>query len=85
MARILMGELQRAQTIGSTSYTLAIRSAHAAFTVFEGGAVGDICALVHKDLIEKLRFAKLWRNRADPVSVLQNEPVRDGDIHELHL
>ena len=66
------------------------------FTVFEGGTVGDVCALVHKDFEERLRFARLWRGPAaaallqphgggDPVTVSRAEPVRDGDVLELHL
>lgn len=66
------------------------------FTVFEGGTVGDVCVLVHKDFAERLRFARLWRGAAaaallgphgggDPLTVSKTEPVRDGDVVELHL
>jgi len=67
------------------------------FTVFEGGTVGEVCALVHKDFAERLRFARLWRGPAaaalasphggggDPLTVSKAEPVRDGDVLELHL
>jgi ribosome-interacting GTPase 1 len=55
------------------------------FTVFTGGTVGDVCALVHKDFSEHLKFARLWRGSADPVTVSKNEAVRDGDIVELHM
>jgi ribosome-interacting GTPase 1 len=67
------------------------------FTVFEGGTVGEVCALVHKDFAERLRFARLWRGPAvaalasphggggDPLTVSRSEPVQDGDVLELHL
>lgn len=67
------------------------------FTVFEGATVGDVCTLVHKDFADRLRFARLWRGPAaaallaphggggDPLTVSRTEPVRDGDVLELHL
>jgi small GTP-binding protein len=55
------------------------------YTVFSGQSVQDICALVHKDFYEKLRFARLWRGSAAPITVSKNEPVHDGDIVELHI
>jgi hypothetical protein len=67
------------------------------FTVFEGATVGDVCALVHKDFTDRLRFARLWRGPAaaalalphggggEPLTVSKTEPVRDGDVLELHL
>jgi len=55
------------------------------YTVFAGQTVADICALIHKDFLEKLRFARLWRGKEDPVIVSRNEEVRDGDILELHI
>jgi len=55
------------------------------YTVFEGQLVGDICTLIHKDFAEKLRFARLWRGSDNPITVSRNEPVKDGDILELHI
>ncbi len=55
------------------------------YTVFSGQTVSDICALIHKDFFEKLRFARLWRGRDAPVVVSRNELVQDGDILELHI
>ena len=54
------------------------------FTVFRGDTVGDVCRLIHQDFYEKLRFAKLWRGEDNPKTVSKDEPVRDGDILELH-
>jgi len=67
------------------------------FTVFEGGTVGDVCALVHRDFADRLRFARLWRGPAaaalasphggggDPLTVSRTEAVQDGDVVELHI
>ncbi len=53
--------------------------------------MGDVCALVHKDFADRLRFARLWRGPAtaalalphggggDPLTISKNEPVRDGE------
>ena len=55
------------------------------YTVFSGQSVGDICELIHKDFSEKLRFARLWRQKGAPITVSRNELVQDGDILELHI
>jgi small GTP-binding protein len=55
------------------------------FTVFRGGTVEDICFLVHKDFVQNLKFARLWRRSDAPITVSRHEPVEDGDILELHL
>jgi ribosome-interacting GTPase 1 len=55
------------------------------YTVFAGQTVGDICARIHKDFAEKLRFARLWRGTAGPLTVSREQPLEDRDILELHL
>jgi ribosome-interacting GTPase 1 len=55
------------------------------YTVFEGQTVEDICALVHRDFFDNLRFARLWRERKEPITVSRSEKVCDGDILELHI
>ena len=55
------------------------------YTVFAGQTVGDICALIHKDFLQNLRFARLWRGTAKPITVSKHEPVHDGDILEIHI
>jgi hypothetical protein len=55
------------------------------YTVFAGETVGGICARIHKDFAEKLRFARLWRGTAGPLTVSRDEPLEDRDILELHL
>jgi ribosome-interacting GTPase 1 len=55
------------------------------YTVFSGQSVSDICALIHKDFYQNLRFARLWRGNSEPITVSRSETVKDGDIIELHI
>lgn len=56
------------------------------FTVRTGGTVSDIARLVHKDLAESLRFARIWgRDVFDGQQVGPEHPLSDGDIVELHM
>jgi ribosome-interacting GTPase 1 len=56
------------------------------FTVFRGGTVLDVAALVHKDIAESLRFARAWgRNVFDGQQVGPDHAVEDGDVLELHM
>lgn len=55
------------------------------FTLFGGQTVEDVCALVHKDFVANLNFARLWRDKPNPITVSRDEEVLDGDILELHV
>jgi len=55
------------------------------YTVFAGQNVGDICSLIHKDFLQNLRFARMWRGSDKPITVSKHEIVQDRDILELHL
>jgi ribosome-interacting GTPase 1 len=55
------------------------------YTVFAGQTVGDICSLIHKDFLQNLRFARMWRGSDKPLTVSKNETVQDRDILELHI
>jgi ribosome-interacting GTPase 1 len=54
------------------------------FTVRRGQTVHDVAALVHKELAEGLRFARLWRDGIDGRQVGRDHTVEDGDVLELH-
>jgi uncharacterized protein len=55
------------------------------FTVRQGGTVLDVARLVHKDIAESFRFARLWGSGAfDGQQVGADHLVADGDIVELH-
>ncbi len=55
------------------------------FTVRRGQTVGDVAWLIHKELAEGLRFARLWRDRFEGRQVGRDHPVEDGDVIELHV
>jgi ribosome-interacting GTPase 1 len=56
------------------------------FTVRRGGTVLDIAEQVHKDFVEKFKFAKLWGHGAhDGLVVKGDHVVADRDVVELHM
>lgn len=55
------------------------------YTVRRGQTVGDVAELIHKELAEGLRFARLWRDHFEGGPVGRDHPVEDGDIIELHV
>lgn len=55
------------------------------FTVRRGGTVRDVARLVHKDIANSLKFARLWGGgQFAGQQVSAEHLVRDGDIIELH-
>ena len=55
------------------------------FTVRRGQTVGDVAWLIHKELAEGLRFARLWRGSFEGRQIGRDHPVEDGDVVELHV
>jgi uncharacterized protein len=55
------------------------------FTVRRGQTVGDVAWLIHKELAEGLRFARLWRGHFEGRQIGRDHPVEDGDVVELHV
>ena len=55
------------------------------FTVRQGDTVLDVARLVHKDIAEGFRFARMWGATVfDGQQVGAEQPVADGDVVELH-
>ncbi|QDT36815.1 GTPase [Stratiformator vulcanicus] len=55
------------------------------FTIPRGGTAEDVAAKVHRDLAEKLKFAKLWGGDGpDGRTVSCDHQLCDGDVIELH-
>ncbi len=54
------------------------------FTVRHGQTVEDVTTLIHKDLVENLRWARLWRGDIEGLQVGKHHLVEDGDILEIH-
>jgi uncharacterized protein len=55
------------------------------FTVRQGQTVEDVAALIHKDLVARLRWARLWRGDIEGLQVGKNSVVEDGDVLEIHV
>lgn len=56
------------------------------FTVRRGDTVLDVARLVHREIADGLRFARMWgRNVYDGQQTGPEHPVEDGDVVELHL
>jgi ribosome-interacting GTPase 1 len=55
------------------------------FTVRRGQTVHDVAVMVHRELGETLKYARLWRgHEVEGRQVGHDHPVTDGDIIELH-
>ncbi|MDB5343285.1 MAG: hypothetical protein JWP89_1662 [Schlesneria sp.] len=55
------------------------------FTIPIGGTVEDLASKVHRDLADKLKFAKIWgTSAADGQSVGRDHVLADKDLVELH-
>jgi ribosome-interacting GTPase 1 len=55
------------------------------FTIPAGGTVEDLAGKVHRDLADKLKFAKIWgTSAADGQSVGRDHVLADKDLVELH-
>ena len=55
------------------------------FTVRRGGTVHDVAGLVHKDIANSLKFARMWGEAVfDGQQVGPDHLVSDGDLVELH-
>jgi ribosome-interacting GTPase 1 len=55
------------------------------YTVRRGDTVLDVARLVHKEIAESLKFARVWGSgQFDGQQVGADHPVQDADIVELH-
>jgi ribosome-interacting GTPase 1 len=55
------------------------------YTVFKGDTVCDVARLVHRELAESLKFARVWGSaRFDGQQVGRDHVVSDKDVIELH-
>jgi hypothetical protein len=55
------------------------------FTCLKGDTVVDVARLVHRDLAESLKFARVWGSaKYDGQRVARDHVLCDGDVVELH-
>ncbi len=56
------------------------------FTLRRGGTVEDVAKLVHKDIAQSLKYARLWSGAGAPgMHVGREHRLADGDVVELHV
>jgi ribosome-interacting GTPase 1 len=55
------------------------------FTLPAGATVADLALQIHRDLPERMKFARLWGHSRFPgQQVHRTEVLRDRDIVEIH-
>jgi ribosome-interacting GTPase 1 len=55
------------------------------FTLDKGSTVGDLAHTIHKDIHDKLKFARIWgENVYDGQTVQRDHVLEEGDVIELH-
>lgn len=58
---------------------------HKPFVVPLGATVADLARQIHRDLPERMRFARLWgHSRFDGQQVHRTEVLQDKDVVEIH-
>lgn len=56
------------------------------FTLERDATVGDLARLIHKDLAEQMKFARIWGPSAfDGQTVQRDHALAEGDVVELHV
>jgi ribosome-interacting GTPase 1 len=56
------------------------------FTIKRGGTLLEVAGLVHKDFLEKLKFARVWGSAVhDGTQVKGDYVLSDQDVVELHM
>jgi ribosome-interacting GTPase 1 len=55
------------------------------FVLPEGYTVWDLAERVHREIAEKLRFARVWGGKLEGQRVAREFELRDRDVVELHL
>ncbi len=58
---------------------------HKPFVVPAGATVADLARQIHRDLPDRMKFARLWgHSRFEGQQVHKTEPLRDKDVVEIH-
>jgi ribosome-interacting GTPase 1 len=58
----------------------------APFVLKKGSRLEDLASKIHKDFLEKLRYARVWgKDVYDGQMVQRDHQLQDGDIVELHI
>ncbi len=56
------------------------------FVLKKGSKMEDLASKIHKDFLEKLKYARVWGKHVYDGQMVQRDHVlQDGDVVELHL
>ena len=55
------------------------------FVLAQGSTVADFAERVHREVAEKLQFARVWGGKLDGQRVARDFELRDRDVVELHV
>jgi ribosome-interacting GTPase 1 len=56
------------------------------FTLRQGATVGDFARTIHKEIAEKIKFARIWGAQVfDGQKVPAEHPLEEGDVVEIHI
>jgi ribosome-interacting GTPase 1 len=56
------------------------------FSLPRGATLGDLAVAIHKDILEQLKFARIWGESAFDGQTVQREHIlAEGDVVEIHL
>ena len=56
------------------------------FSLKKGTTVGEMARAVHKDFVEKFKYARVWRREALQGQMVNRDfALEDGDVVELHI
>lgn len=56
------------------------------FALKKGSRMEDLASKIHKDFLEKLKYARAWGKQVYDGQMVQRDHVlQDGDVVELHL
>jgi len=59
---------------------------NAPFVLKKGATVQDLASKIHKEFLEKFKFAKVWGNGVYDGQMIQRDyMLQDGDVVELHV
>jgi ribosome-interacting GTPase 1 len=57
----------------------------APFVLPLGYTVADLAERVHREIAEKMQFARVWGGKLDGQRVARDFELRDRDVVELHI
>lgn len=58
---------------------------HAPFVLYDGATVHDLAEKIHRELADKLQFARVWNAERQGLRIGREDRLHDRDVVELHF